>query len=94
LTQRGIKQVLTERYYSWREAEIIAQSDPEINLSGDGPLYVPAELEGEDALEEEEFEDAEAAEAEAGEVVEGQPEHQLQPEETTPEGKPESRPNA
>jgi large subunit ribosomal protein L47 len=41
---RGIKQVLTERYYSWRDAEEIAKSDPEINLSGDGPLFTPADL--------------------------------------------------
>ncbi|PQE31631.1 50s ribosomal l4 protein [Rutstroemia sp. NJR-2017a WRK4] len=36
--------VLTERYYSWRDAEEIAKNDPEINLSGDGPLYTPADL--------------------------------------------------
>ncbi|PBP24110.1 50S ribosomal protein L4 [Diplocarpon rosae] len=47
-TQRSIKQVLTERYYSWREAEVIAQSDPEIDLSGKGPVYTPTELEDED----------------------------------------------
>ncbi|OWO98915.1 hypothetical protein B2J93_7002 [Marssonina coronariae] len=47
-TQRAIKQVLTERYYSWREAEIIAQSDPEIDLSGNGPVYKPADFEAEE----------------------------------------------
>jgi large subunit ribosomal protein L47 len=47
-TQRAIKQVLTERYYSWRDAEIVAKSDREINLSGVGPLFIP-----EDFIEEE-----------------------------------------
>ncbi|KAI1006650.1 hypothetical protein K3495_g1567 [Podosphaera aphanis] len=40
-TQRGIKQVLTERWYSWTEARTLAQKDPEIDLSGDGPAYRP-----------------------------------------------------
>ncbi|ESZ99139.1 hypothetical protein SBOR_0549 [Sclerotinia borealis F-4128] len=44
-TQRAIKQVLTERYYSWQDAAVIAKDDPEINLSGDGPLYTPKEFE-------------------------------------------------
>lgn len=45
VTQRGIKQALTERYYSWREAEMIAQNDPEVELEGEGPHYVPSEEE-------------------------------------------------
>lgn len=40
-TQRAIKQALTERYYSWREAEELAKQDKDINLSGEGPAYVP-----------------------------------------------------
>lgn len=44
LTQRAIKQALTERYYSWREAEDLAKKDGEINLSGDGPAYVPGDF--------------------------------------------------
>ena len=53
-TQRAIKQVLTERYYSWRDAEAIAKDDPEINLSGNGQVYVPRDFEEEDVdLEEE-----------------------------------------
>jgi large subunit ribosomal protein L47 len=79
---------LTERYYSWRDAEIIAKNDPEINLSGDGPVYIPSDFVEGDVMEEEQFEAAEAAEA-----AEGQPEQQIQPG-PTPEGKPESRPNA
>ncbi|KUJ10237.1 54S ribosomal protein L4, mitochondrial [Mollisia scopiformis] len=43
-TQRAIKQVLTERYYSWRDAENVAKSDPEINLSGKGPIYTPTDF--------------------------------------------------
>ncbi|KAE8443813.1 54S ribosomal protein L4 mitochondrial [Mollisiaceae sp. DMI_Dod_QoI] len=43
-TQRAIKQVLTERFYSWRDAEAVAKNDPEINLSGSGPLYQPVDF--------------------------------------------------
>lgn len=55
-TQRAIKQVLTERYYSWREADILAKSDPEIDLSGEGPVYTPMEFE--EDVEEAELEEA------------------------------------
>ena len=47
MTQKAIKQVLTERYYSWQEAELLAQEDPEIDLSGEGPVYNPMEFEEE-----------------------------------------------
>ncbi|TVY29529.1 54S ribosomal protein, mitochondrial [Lachnellula hyalina] len=54
VTMRGIKQALTERYYSWREAEKVAQQDPEVNLSGDGPAYMPVDfIEEEDAFTDE-----------------------------------------
>ncbi|TVY68674.1 54S ribosomal protein L4 [Lachnellula suecica] len=55
-TQRGIKQALTERYYSWRDAEELAKVDPEVDLSGNGPAYRPV-----DFIEEEvpDVEDAE-----------------------------------
>lgn len=43
-TQRAIKQVLTERYYSWKDAEEVAKTDPEINLSGRGPIYQPTDF--------------------------------------------------
>lgn len=56
-TQRAIKQVLTERYYSWQEAEILAKDDPEIDLSGEGPLYTPRDF-------EEDIEEDDVAEAE------------------------------
>lgn len=51
---RAIKHALTERYYSWRDAEVIAQSDPELNLTGKGPVYTPSFVEEEDVFEEEE----------------------------------------
>lgn len=81
MTQRAIKQVLTERYYSWRDAEVIAKEDPEINVSGEGPAYVPR-----DFVEElpEEVEQIEAAQLEQEAV---HPEPVL-------EGKPETRLNA
>jgi large subunit ribosomal protein L47 len=41
-TQAGIKHVLTERYYAWEDAVELARSDPEVNLSGLGPAYVPS----------------------------------------------------
>ncbi|RDW79703.1 54S ribosomal protein L4 [Coleophoma cylindrospora] len=49
-TQRAIKQVLTERYYSWRDAEEVAKDDPEISFDGDGPIYIPQAFE-EDSVE-------------------------------------------
>ncbi|EHL02748.1 putative 54S ribosomal protein L4, mitochondrial [Glarea lozoyensis 74030] len=52
ITQRGIKQTLTERYYSWREAELLAQQDPEINLSADGVSYTPKEFTEEEYVDE------------------------------------------
>jgi len=52
VTQRAIKQALTERYYAWRDAEAIAKNDPEIDLSGNGPIYTPSEFFEEAELEE------------------------------------------
>jgi large subunit ribosomal protein L47 len=51
-TQRAIKQVLTERFYSWRDAEAIAKDDPEVDLSGNGPTYTPSDFVEEDVPEE------------------------------------------
>lgn len=36
--------MLTERYYSWRDAEVIAKDDPEVDLSGEGPAYNPTDF--------------------------------------------------
>lgn len=43
-TQRGIKHVLTERYYAWEEARKIAATDREVDLSGEGPALTPRTL--------------------------------------------------
>jgi large subunit ribosomal protein L47 len=51
-TQRAIKQVLTERFYSWRDAEAIAKDDPEVDLSGNGPTYTPSGFVEEDVSED------------------------------------------
>jgi len=61
-TQRSIKHALTERFYAWRNAEAIAKNDPEINLSGQGPVYTPSDfLEEEEVSEEGEEESEEEA---------------------------------
>lgn len=39
---RGIKHVLTERFYTWEDAVTLAQTDPEIDLTGEGPAFRPA----------------------------------------------------
>ncbi len=39
----AIKHVLTERYYVWEDAVDAAQDDPEIDLSGAGPVFTPLE---------------------------------------------------
>ncbi|RPA98164.1 MRP-L47-domain-containing protein [Choiromyces venosus 120613-1] len=43
VTQRAIKHVLTERYYAWQEAQKVAATDPEVDLSGEGPAYQPVD---------------------------------------------------
>ncbi|KAJ6264268.1 54S ribosomal protein L4 [Drechslerella dactyloides] len=48
-TQRAIKHALTERYYAWQEALRVADSDPEIDLSGRGPAYNPKPFDDEPA---------------------------------------------
>ncbi|TLD21505.1 hypothetical protein PspLS_08996 [Pyricularia sp. CBS 133598] len=41
-TMQAIKHVLTERFYAWEDARKLAMEDPEINLSGNGPIYTPS----------------------------------------------------
>ncbi|EJT77786.1 54S ribosomal protein L4 [Gaeumannomyces tritici R3-111a-1] len=41
-TMKAIKHVLTERYYAWEDAVELAKEDPEINMSGKGPMYTPS----------------------------------------------------
>jgi len=39
---RNIKAVLTERYYTWEDAQAVAATDPEIDLQAvDGSAYNP-----------------------------------------------------
>jgi hypothetical protein len=47
LTQRAIKHVLTERWYAWEDARLLAESDGSVNLyPTDGePSYTPGEVE-------------------------------------------------
>jgi len=50
---KAIKHTLTERYYVWEEARKLAESDPEIDLSGrTGAIYTPSSEPYEDLLEE------------------------------------------
>lgn len=44
-TMRAIKHALTERWYAWEDARRVAQDDEEVNLSGEGPAYVPRAFE-------------------------------------------------
>lgn len=47
-TQRAIKHVLTERYYTWQDAVDVAMNDPEINFEGgEGQAYTPSAYEDE-----------------------------------------------
>lgn len=50
-TQAAIKHTLTERFYAWEDARKLAQEDPEVNLSGEEPAYIPegSHLESEEA---------------------------------------------
>ncbi|KAI9821222.1 MAG: 54S ribosomal protein L4 mitochondrial [Pycnora praestabilis] len=63
LTQRAIKQVLTERYYSWDEARKLARQDNEVDLTGRGPAYVPRDFE--DDVSDDEIKDQPRAAAAA-----------------------------
>lgn len=48
---RGIKHVLTERFYAWEDAVKLAESDPEIDLSGKGRAFTPKEFLEEEAAD-------------------------------------------
>jgi len=78
---RGIKQTLTERYYSWRDAEQLAEKDPEFDLSGNGPVWTPVDFVEEDLNEETTQELQEEYEA----SQESEERHRLQPEDGKPE---------
>ncbi len=36
---QAIKHVLTERWYVWEDARVIAMNDPTVDLTGKGPAY-------------------------------------------------------
>ncbi|RYP68307.1 hypothetical protein DL769_005531 [Monosporascus sp. CRB-8-3] len=76
-TMKAIRHALTERYYLWEDARVLAESDPEIDLSGNGEAYKPRNyFEAEEAL------DAEKQAVEEG-SQESQPlESELEPEKT------------
>ncbi|KAL0471450.1 50S ribosomal protein L4 [Neurospora intermedia] len=60
-TMRGIKHVLTERFYAWEDAVKLAEQDPEIDLSNPENPYKPSTfLEAEETAE-----GAEASEAQS-----------------------------
>jgi large subunit ribosomal protein L47 len=63
---RAIKHTLTERFYAWEDAVKLAENDPEVNLTGNGPAFTPSdyleETETETAAVEGEQHVAEAAE--------------------------------
>ncbi|KAK4100838.1 MRP-L47-domain-containing protein [Parathielavia hyrcaniae] len=63
-TMRAIKHTLTERLYTWEDAVKLAENDPEVDLTGQGPAFVPRDYleEGETAAAEGEQQVAEAAE--------------------------------
>ncbi len=64
-TMRAIKHVLTERFYVWEDAVKLSETDPEVNLSGDGPAFIPSDYleEGDAAVAEGGEQAAEAVEA-------------------------------
>lgn len=84
---RAIKHALTERFYAWEDAVKVAQNDPEVNLSGNGPAFTPS-----DYLEEAEAVGESAAEGEqqVAEAVEGTGEKSAPAAATIPSSKPQA----
>lgn len=61
---RGIKHVLTERFYAWEDARKLAEQDPEIDLSNPENPYKPSSfLEAEETTESEEATEVTSEEA-------------------------------
>ncbi len=68
---RSIKHVLTERFYLWEDAVKLAETDPEVDLTGTGQPFTPSTyLEGEEG--EEVVEGTSEGQAAEGQAVEGQ----------------------
>jgi large subunit ribosomal protein L47 len=91
-TQRAIKHVLTERYYTWQDAKVVAETDPEMDMNAaDGKIYTPSDdwYENDEVREDEIFEDQEIM---ASSSVETTPEVKILPE-TVSESTPQARTN-
>jgi len=88
MTQRGIKQVLTERYYSWQDAKVVAENDPEVNLKSRKPYRRSSLYQKEQSLFEEQTEDSTEEKA-----LKALPETASLPE-PTPESKSAAGPTA
>ncbi|KAH8681419.1 mitochondrial 39-S ribosomal protein L47 (MRP-L47)-domain-containing protein [Xylariales sp. PMI_506] len=50
-TMKSIKHALTERFYTWEDARTLAETDPEVDLSGEGRAYNPQSYLVEDAVD-------------------------------------------
>lgn len=67
---KAIRHTLTERYYLWEDARTLAQSDPEVNLTGKAEAYRPGSapyVEEEETLVQPESQETGAAAVEEGE---------------------------
>ncbi|KAM7212323.1 Mitochondrial 39-S ribosomal protein L47 (MRP-L47) domain containing protein [Rhypophila decipiens] len=94
LTMRGIKHVLTERFYAWEDAVKLAETDPEVDFSGEGAPYTPSQF-LEEELAEEELAEEELTEEEPKPEepkLEGQQPEEPKPEATTQETEPAPKP--
>lgn len=94
-TMRNIKHALTERYYTWQDAVMVAEQDPEINLEGGkGNIYNPVEYNDSLLVEEmdEEFsaEEAQATAAREAAAKQVQAEQAEQPQKIEEAGKAET----
>lgn len=89
---RAIKHVLTERFYAWEDAVKLAEQDPEVNLSGDGPVFTPSEFyEGEEVAAEQEEQGAIEAAEETAEKPAAAPSEAATPDPATiPSSKPQT----
>lgn len=51
-TMSNIRSCLIERWYAYEDARRLAEQDPEVDLSGQGPAYSPRAYDEEELLEE------------------------------------------
>ena len=95
---RGIKQALTERWYSWEDARVLARDDAEIQFKEGGVQHTPQDFEEGSyaSMVEAATEGAEAAEQDTsnGNAEEELPKsHPVVTEPAEQEQKPETRTN-